>query len=84
MKRQSAFGMFSVLCLVILWTACSPPAWNEASVWGQGYKVHFEMPQPFRRNEEKLELHTGRTLYEKGWVTYGDEEHKFQIRVLET
>ena len=26
---------------------------------------------------------TGRTLYENGYVTEGDEDHKFQVRVME-
>jgi len=71
------------MCLVFLSSACGPPEWNKASIWGHGYTVHFEMPKPFKKTEEKVELQTGRTLYENGYVTEGNEDNKFQIRVME-
>ena len=83
MKRLNAVGKFSLVGLVIFWTACGPPEWHEASIWGHGYTVHFEMPKPFWRSENRVELETGRTLFENGYVTVGDEDHKFQIRVME-
>jgi hypothetical protein len=85
MKRLNAIGKFSVLCLVlILWTACGPAEWKGHYVSGHGYEVHFEMPKPFKRTEEPIHFEeTGRTLYENGYVTYGDEDHKFQVRVME-
>lgn len=84
MKRLNAFGRLSLLVLVILWSACGLPEWNNAYVSGHGYKIHFEMPKPFKRTEEKIEMKaTGRTLWENGYVTEGDEDNKFQIRVME-
>lgn len=76
--------MFSLLGLAIFWsTACGPAEWGETSVWGHGYTVHFKMPKPFKRAEGYITLATGRTPFEKGYVTEGDEDHKFQIRVME-
>ena len=84
MNRLNEVTRFSLLCLVlILWTACGPAEWKAHYVTGHGYTVHFEMPKPFWRSEDRVELETGRTLFENGYVTVGDEDHKFQIRVLE-
>lgn len=83
MKRLSAIVGFSFLPLAILWTACGPAEWSEASIWGHGYAVHFKMPKPFKRSEGFVELETGRTPFETGYVTEGDEDNKFQVRTME-
>jgi hypothetical protein len=43
----------------------------------------FKMPKPYKRAEGFVELETGRTLFEKGYVTEGVEDHKFQVRTQE-
>lgn len=83
MKRLSTIAKSSSLGLLILLTACGPTEWTEASVWGHGYTVHFKMPKPFKRSEGFVELETGRTPFEKGYVTEGDDEHTFQLRTME-
>ncbi len=85
MNRLNAIGKFPVLCLLlILWSGSGPAEWKEHYVSGHGYEIHFEMPKPFKRTEEKIEVkETGRTLWENGYVTEGDEDNKLQIRVLE-
>jgi hypothetical protein len=83
MKRLNVIFRLSVLGLVIFSTACGPAEWSEASIRGQGYTVHFKMPKPFRRAEGRVDLKTGRTPFEFGYVTEGDEDNKFQVRVME-
>lgn len=85
MKRLNAIVKLFLLGLglVIFSTACGPAEWGETSIDGEGYKVYFKMPKPFRRAEGRVDLKTGRTPYEFGYVTEGDEDNKFQIRVLE-
>ena len=74
--------MFSLLG--IFWsTACGPAEWGETYIWGHGYTVHFKMPKPFKEAKGYVTLETGRTPFEKGYVTEGDDDHKFQIRVME-
>lgn len=76
--------MFSLLGLGIFWTtACGPSEWGETYIWGHGYTVHFKMPKPFKSAEGYVTLQTGRTPFEKGYVTEGDEDNKFQIRTME-
>jgi hypothetical protein len=83
MKRLHAMIGFFLLVPVILGTACGPAEWKEVSIRGQGYLVNFKMPKPFKASEGRVDLRTGRTPYEYGYVTAGDEDTKFQIRVLE-
>ena len=83
MKRLITIVMFSFLGLAVLSTGCGPAEWSEASLSGHGYTVHFKMPKPFTRTQGSLDSGTGRTLFESGYVTEGDEDHKFQVRVME-
>lgn len=83
MKRLNAIVTFSFLSFGILLTGCGPAEWGETSISGHGYTVHFKMPKPFKRSEGRVELETGRTPFENGYVTEGDENHKLQVRVME-
>jgi hypothetical protein len=83
MKRLSPIVGFSFLGLVILSAACGAAEWSETYVWGHGYKIYFKMPKPFTTSEGFVELKTGRTPFEKGYVTEGDEDNKFQVRTME-
>jgi hypothetical protein len=83
MKYLKLIVAFSFLAGAMLWTGCGPAEWGEASIWGHGYTFHFQMPKPFKRSADRLELVTGRTIFENGYVTEGNEDNKFQIRTME-
>ena len=84
MSRLTAIGICSLLALgMVCFTSCGSAEWAKDYIPGNGYSVHFEMPKPFTKAAGTVRLMDGRTPFEHGYVTQGDDEHKFQVRVIE-
>jgi hypothetical protein len=84
MKRFNAIGVCSLLALGIAWsTSCGPAEWATDYVPGHGLTVYFQMPKPFKKSDDYVELQKNRKFFENGYTSEGDDEHKFQFRMLE-